>query len=80
VCHTLKAAGAVGIIGPNLDKVAPKLSEALIIKAVASGGASIMTQATRSKYTTQMSAYKGTLTATQITNVAAFIYTTTHRT
>ena len=63
-CHTLKAAGAVGNIGPNLDKTA---------KATLTGGrrssrpsrtaARVGDDEGRSiaKYTTQMVAYKGTL-------------------
>jgi mono/diheme cytochrome c family protein len=74
-CHTLKAAGAVGTIGQNLDKT--KLTEAVIIKAVTNGGASVMTKAALAKFTTQMVAYKGTLTPTQINDVAAFVYMST---
>ena len=48
-CHTLKAAGALGQIGPNLDKVS--LSQALLIKAITNGGSSIMTKAQIAKYT-----------------------------
>jgi mono/diheme cytochrome c family protein len=77
-CHTLMAAGAVGTIGPNLDKVANALTEADLIKAVTDGGASIMTKAAAAKYATHMVAYKGTLSTTQIQNVAAFIYKSTH--
>ena len=55
-CHTLKAAGAQGNIGPNLDKV--PLTQALLIKAITNGGASIMTKAQIAKYTTQMQPYK----------------------
>jgi mono/diheme cytochrome c family protein len=78
-CHTLKAAGAVGNIGPNLDKVAPALTEATIIKAITNGGATVMTKAAAAKYTTTMVAYKGTLSPTAINNVAAFVYTSTHK-
>jgi mono/diheme cytochrome c family protein len=77
-CHTLKAAGAVGNIGPNLDTSAKTLSEALIIKAITNGGASIMTKAALAKYTTQMVAYKSLGTKT-IDNIAAFVYTSTHK-
>ncbi len=77
-CHTLKAAHAVGTIGPNLDKVKPALAEAKIIKAINLGGASIMTKAALAKYTTRMVAYKGVLTTTQINDTAAFIYKSTH--
>ena len=77
-CHTLKAAGAVGNIGPNLDKTAKALTEATIIKAITNGGASVMTKAAAAKYTTQMVAYKGSLPTKTIDNIAAFVYTSTH--
>ncbi len=77
-CHTLKAAGAVGNIGPNLDKVAKTLTEATIIKAITNGGGSVMTKAALAKYTTQMVAYKGTLPTKTIDNIAAFVYSSTH--
>jgi mono/diheme cytochrome c family protein len=75
-CHTLKAAGTVGNLGENLDKV--DLSEATIVKAITDGGASVMTKAALAKYPTQMSGYKGTLSTTQIQDIAAFEYTATH--
>ena len=78
-CHTLKAAGALGQIGPNLDKAAPALTEALIIKAITNGGSTIMTPAARAKYTTMMVAYKGTLPTSVIDNIAAFVYSSTHK-
>ena len=56
-CHTLKAAGALGQIGPNLDK--NPLTEATIIKAITNGGATVMTKAQLAKYTTQMTAVQG---------------------
>ena len=37
-----------------------------------------MTKAAAAKYSTQMVAYKGTLSTKQIQDVAAFIYTSTH--
>jgi mono/diheme cytochrome c family protein len=77
-CHTLKAAGAVGNIGPNLDKVGKTLTEATIIKAITNGGATVMTAAQKKPYTTQMVAYKGTLPTKTIDNIAAFVYTSTH--
>lgn len=78
-CHTLKAAAAVGNIGPNLDKVAGALTEATLIKAVTNGGSTVMTKAAVAKYTTLMVAYKGVLTPKQIDDVAAFVYTSTHK-
>jgi len=78
VCHTLKAAGTVGNVGPNLDKVAP-LTEPVIIKAITNGGATVMTKAAAAKYTTQMVPYKGALTTEQINNIAAYLYVSTHK-
>ena len=78
VCHTLKAAGTVGSVGPNLDKVAP-LTEPVIIKAITNGGATVMTKAAAAKYTTQMVPYKGALTTEQINNIAAYLYVSTHK-
>jgi mono/diheme cytochrome c family protein len=79
VCHTLKEAATVGNIGPNLDKAAAPLTEATIIKAITNGGSTVMTKAAVAKYTTQMVAYKGTLTPAQIDDIAAFVYTSTHK-
>jgi len=65
-CHTLKAAGAKSVIASNLDKKKP--AYALIISTVTNG------RTTKGV----MPAYKGTLTAKQIRDVAAFVYTSTH--
>ena len=62
-CHTLKAAGASGTVGPNLDQLKP--AEALVVHQVTNGGAI-------------MPAFKGKLTPKQIQDVAAFVYTSTH--
>jgi mono/diheme cytochrome c family protein len=62
-CHTLKAAGATGTVGPNLDDLKP--AYARIVTQVENGGG-------------PMPAFKKTLTATQIHDVAAFVYTSTH--
>jgi mono/diheme cytochrome c family protein len=62
-CHTLKAAGATGNVGPNLDDLKP--AYARIVTQVENGGG-------------PMPAFKTTLTATQIHDVAAFVYTSTH--
>jgi mono/diheme cytochrome c family protein len=78
VCHTLKAAATVGTIGPNLDHVS--LTETTIVKAITNGGATVMTKEAASKYTTQMVAYKGVLTSSQINNIAAYVWTSTHKT
>src|SRR5579864_4742656 len=77
VCHTLKAAGTVGEIGPNLDNVS--LTEETIIKAITNGGATVMSKAAAAKYSTQMVAYKNVLSTKQIDNIAAYVYTSTHK-
>ena len=77
-CHTLKAAGALGNIGPSLDKLGPSLTEATIIKQIQQGGATLMGKAA-AKYTTQMVGYAGVLSTSQINDVAAFVFTSTHR-
>ena len=76
VCHTLKAANAVGKIGPNLDRT--RLTQALVIKAITNGGASVMSKAAVAKYATHMTPYKGVLSVGQIDNVSAFVYVSTH--
>jgi mono/diheme cytochrome c family protein len=76
-CHTLKAAGAVGVNGPNLDKLV--LPEATIIKETQIGGSSMMGAAGK-KYPIQMPGYKASLSAKQINDVSAFIYVSTHKT
>jgi mono/diheme cytochrome c family protein len=63
-CHTLKAAGATGNVGPNLDQLKPP--EVTVVHQVENGGG-------------QMPAFKGTLSAKQIQDVAAFVYASTHR-
>ena len=62
-CHTLKAAGASGTVGPNLDELKPAYDT--IVHQVEVGGG-------------PMPAFKGQLTDTQIHDVAAFVYTSTH--
>jgi mono/diheme cytochrome c family protein len=57
-CHTLKAAGANGSVGPNLDQLQP--SEKLVIKQVNTGGG-------------VMPSFKGKLTPQQITAVAKYV-------
>jgi mono/diheme cytochrome c family protein len=57
-CHTLKAAGATGTVGPNLDQVQPPLSK--VITQVVNGGA-------------VMPPFKATLSAKQIADVSAFV-------
>jgi cytochrome c6 len=62
-CHTLKDAGATGNVGPNLDQLKP--AQDVVRKQVENGGAA-------------MPPFKGTLSATQIDDVAAYVFTATH--
>jgi mono/diheme cytochrome c family protein len=62
-CHTLKAAGATGTVGPNLDTLKPPYA-AVLHQVEVGGGA--------------MPAFKGTLSAKQIQDVAAFVVASTH--
>ena len=62
-CHTLKAAGSHGTVGPNLDQLKP--AEATVVHQVEVGGG-------------PMPAFKDQLTPKQIQDVAAFVYTSTH--
>ena len=62
-CHTLKAAGATGTVGPNLDQLKP--AEPVIVHQVENGGG-------------VMPAFKGQLSPKQIQDVAAFVYASTH--
>lgn len=62
-CHTLKAAGATGTVGPNLDQLKP--SDAIVQHQVTNGGA-------------VMPAFKGKLSAAQIAAVATFVSSSTH--
>jgi mono/diheme cytochrome c family protein len=57
-CHTLKAAGATGTVGPNLDALKP--TESTVATQVTNGGG-------------VMPAFKGTLTPAEITAVAKFV-------
>jgi cbb3-type cytochrome c oxidase subunit III len=57
-CHTLKAAGATGTIGPDLDQLKP--AQPVVQHQVEVGGG-------------VMPAFKGKLTDTQITAVAKFV-------
>jgi mono/diheme cytochrome c family protein len=62
-CHTLKAAGATGKVGPNLDQLKPPYDK--IVHQVEVGGG-------------PMPAFKGTLSAKQIQDVSAFVFASTH--
>ena len=57
-CHTLKAAGSTGTVGPNLDTLKP--TEPVVDRQVTNGGGA-------------MPAFKGQLTAAQIKAVAQFV-------
>ncbi len=57
-CHTLKAAGATGNVGPNLDQLKP--AEPVVERQVTNGGAA-------------MPAFKGRLSPAEIKAVAAFV-------
>ena len=59
-CHTLKAAGSTGTIGPNLDQLASALTLSIVVKQVTDGGAI-------------MPAFKGRLSAAQIQAVAQYV-------
>ena len=62
-CHTLKAAGSSGNVGPNLDQLKP--DAARVAKQVTNGGA-------------VMPPFKAALSPKQIQDVAAFVATSTH--
>lgn len=62
-CHTLKAAGATGTVGPNLDQLKPPYAR--IVLQVEKGGKI-------------MPAFKGKLSEKQIHDVAAFVFASTH--
>ena len=62
-CHTLKDAGSTGTVGPNLDQLKP--AEARIQTQVTNGGA-------------VMPPFKAQLSAKQIQDVAAYVFTATH--
>ena len=57
-CHTLADAGTSGNVGPNLDQLMPALE--IVQHQVINGGGA-------------MPAFKGTLTADQITAVAKYV-------
>jgi mono/diheme cytochrome c family protein len=59
-CHTLKEAGTSGTVGPNLDELEPDMPT--VEKQVETGGGG-------------MPAFKGQLSAEEITDVATFVST-----
>ena len=62
-CHTLKAAGSTGTVGPNLDQLAPPLAR-IQVQVINGGG--------------PMPPYKGQLSDQQIADVSQFVYSSTH--
>src|SRR4051795_153946 len=57
-CHTLKAAGASGTVGPNLDQLKPNFDA--VVHQVENGGGA-------------MPSFRGSMSEQQIRNVAAFV-------
>jgi mono/diheme cytochrome c family protein len=62
-CHTLKAAGASGTVGPNLDELKP--SHDAVVSQVEHGGGG-------------MPAFKGQLSEQQIQDVSAYVVASAH--
>jgi mono/diheme cytochrome c family protein len=62
-CHVLKAAGASGTVGPDLDQLAPEL--AAIEQQVINGGGA-------------MPPFKDQLSDQQIADVSQYVYDSTH--
>jgi cytochrome c6 len=62
-CHTLRAAGANGTVGPDLDGSKP--GQDLVVQRVSNG-------------INVMPPYRGQLSQAQINNVAAYVYNATH--
>lgn len=62
-CHTLKAAGATGTVGPNLDEAKPDVE--LVLDRVTNGKG-------------VMPSFKGQLDEKQIQDVAAYVVASTH--
>jgi mono/diheme cytochrome c family protein len=62
-CHTLKAAGTNGTVGPNLDQVKPDLAK-IQTQVINGGGA--------------MPPFKGRLSNQQIADVSQYVYDSTH--
>ena len=61
-CHTMKAAGSQGVVGPNLDEVKPTLQQT--VKQVENGGGA-------------MPPYKDRLSSEQIQAVSQYVVTST---
>jgi mono/diheme cytochrome c family protein len=71
-CHTLKAVGATGRLGPNLDKLKP--SYARVVRQVTTGGTG-----GRGMPPSMLTFGPGTFTASDIRDIAAFVFISTHR-
>jgi cytochrome c551 len=63
-CHTLAAAGSAGTAGPSLDQLAP--GQAVVVTQVTNGGFN-------------MPAFGSTLSPSQINDLAAYVYQSTHK-
>jgi mono/diheme cytochrome c family protein len=63
-CHTMRAAGATGGVGPNLDNARP--GQQTVIQFVTNG-------------TGVMPSFSGVFTAAQIADLAAYVYRSTHQ-
>jgi mono/diheme cytochrome c family protein len=63
-CHTLKAAGAAGSVGPNLDEAQP--DQALVVDRVTNGKG-------------VMPPFSGSFSAGQIDAIAAYVVASTHQ-
>ena len=70
-CHTLKAAGATGRVGPNLDKLKP--SYARVVRQVTTGGTG-----GKGVPPAMLTFGPDTFTAAEIRDIAAFVFTSTH--
>ena len=64
VCHTLRAAGSEGQIGPNLDMLKPQISQVI---AVVTNGIGVM------------QAWEGILTYEEIEAVAYYVFNSTNK-
>ena len=64
VCHTLKAAGSTGTIGPDLDQLKPQMPQ--IIAAVTNGIG-------------VMQGWEGILTYKEIESVAYYVFNSTNK-
>ena len=71
-CHMFAAAKTKGKIGPNLD--APTLTIQQIVQQITLGGYTIMGLKAKKQYPFPMSAFKGKLSASEILNIAAFVF------